>query len=78
LKGLRLWLARNNGALFAFVLFVAMFSVYVVKNGVGLKIGLVTAVANKGVLLALVAIAACIVPARMAARVSPQEALRGD
>ena len=34
-----------------------MFAIYVVKNGVGLKIGLVTAVANKGVLLALVAMA---------------------
>jgi ribose transport system permease protein len=54
---MRLWFARNNGALFALVLFIAMFSVYVVKNGVGLKIGLVTAVANKGVLLALVAMA---------------------
>jgi ribose transport system permease protein len=57
LNGLRLWLARNNGALFAFVLFVGMFAVYVVKNGVGLRVGLVTAVANKGVLLALVAMA---------------------
>ena len=57
MRGLRLWFARNNGALFAFVLFIAMFSVYVVKNGVGLKIGLTTAVANKGVLLALVAMA---------------------
>jgi ribose transport system permease protein len=54
---MRLWLARNNGALFALVLFIAMFSIYVVKNGVGLKVGLVTAVANKGVLLALVAMA---------------------
>jgi ribose transport system permease protein len=54
---MRLWFARNNGALFAFVLFAVMFSVYVVKNGVGLRAGLVTAVANKGVLLALVAIA---------------------
>ena len=34
-----------------------MFAIYVVKNGVGLRIGLVTAVANKGVLLALVAMA---------------------
>ena len=57
MKGMRLWLTRNNGALFALVLFIAMFSVYVVKNGVGLKVGLVTAVANKGVLLALVAMA---------------------
>jgi len=54
---MRLWLARNNGALFALVLSLTMFSVYVVKNGVGLKVGLVTAVANKGVLLALVAMA---------------------
>ena len=34
-----------------------MFCIYVIKNGVGLKMGLVTAVANKGVLLALVAMA---------------------
>jgi ribose transport system permease protein len=57
LNGLRLWLTRNSGAIFALVLFVAMFAIYVVKNGVGLRVGLVTAVANKGVLLALVAIA---------------------
>jgi ribose transport system permease protein len=57
LSGLRLWLARNSGAIFAFVLFVAMFAIYVVKNGAGLRVGLVTAVANKGVLLALIAIA---------------------
>ena len=57
MNGLRLWLVRNSGAIFAFVLFVAMFAIYVAKNGVGLRVGLVTAVANKGVLLALVAIA---------------------
>ena len=57
MKGIQLWFARNNGALFALFLFVAMFAIYVVKNGVGLRIGLVTAVANKGVLLALVAMA---------------------
>ena len=34
-----------------------MFSLYVIKNGVGLRVGLVTAVANKGVLLALLAMA---------------------
>jgi ribose transport system permease protein len=57
LKGVRLWLARNGGALFALALFVAMFSLYVARNGVGLRVGLVTAVANKGVLLAFVAMA---------------------
>lgn len=57
MKGLQLWFARNYGVLFALLLFVVMFMVYVVKNGVGLKIGLATAVANKGVLLALVAMA---------------------
>lgn len=55
MKGMRLWFARNSGALFALILFIAMFAVYVVRNGAGLRIGLVTAVANKGVLLALVA-----------------------
>ncbi len=57
LKGVRLWFARNNGALFALVLFIAMFALYVAKNGVGVRTGLITAVANKGVLLALVAMA---------------------
>ena len=57
MKGMRLWLARNSGSLFALSLFLVMFAVYVAKNGVGLRIGLVTAVANKGALLALVAIA---------------------
>lgn len=55
MKGMQLWFSRNSGALFALALFITMFAVYVVKNGVGLRIGLVTAVANKGVLLALVA-----------------------
>ena len=57
MNGLRLWLARNGHGLFALVLFLSMFCVYVIKNGVGLKMGLVTAVANKGVLLALIAMA---------------------
>jgi ribose transport system permease protein len=57
LRGMRLWLTRNYGSLFALSLFLVMFAVYVAKNGVGLRIGLVTAVANKGVLLALVAMA---------------------
>src|SRR6266481_4910399 len=53
----RLWLSRNGRALFALALFLSMFCIYVIKNGVGLKMGLATAVANKGVLLALVAMA---------------------
>src|SRR5262249_24079397 len=54
---MRLWLTRNYGSLFALSLFLVMFSLYVAKNGVGIRIGLITAVANKGVLLALVAMA---------------------
>ena len=57
MNGLRLWLFRNGRALFALALFLSMFCIYVIKNGVGLKMGLATAVANKGVLLALVAMA---------------------
>lgn len=57
MNGLRLWLSRNGRALFALALFLSMFCIYVIKNGVGLKMGLVTAVANKGVLLALIAMA---------------------
>jgi len=57
LNRLRLWLSRNGRALFALVLFLSMFCIYVIKNGAGLKMGLMTAVANKGVLLALVAMA---------------------
>lgn len=57
MNGLRLWFSRNGRALFALALFLSMFCIYVIKNGVGLKMGLVTAVANKGVLLALVAMA---------------------
>jgi ribose transport system permease protein len=56
-KDIRLWLAQNYGVLFAFGLFILMFTVYVIKNGVGLDANLVTAVSNKGVLLALVAMA---------------------
>ena len=40
LNGLQFWLTRNSGAIsIAVVLFVAMFVIYIVKNGVGLRVG---------------------------------------
>jgi ribose transport system permease protein len=57
MKELRLRLAQNYGALLALALFVLMFTIYVGNHVAGLTVPVVTAAANKGVLLALVAMA---------------------
>ncbi len=54
---LRYFLAHSRGALLALALFVAMFAVYVAYHPAGLTIDVVSTAANKGVLLALVAMA---------------------
>jgi ribose transport system permease protein len=57
MKDLRLWLGQNYGALLALALFVLMFAIYIGNHAAGLTVPVVTTAANKGVLLALVAMA---------------------
>jgi ribose transport system permease protein len=51
------WISENKGALLAFALFIVMFSFYVGNHPAGLNANVATTAANKGVLLALVAMA---------------------
>jgi len=53
----RYWLASQRGPLLAAALFTAMFALFVVEHPAGLSANVVNTAANKGVLLALVAIA---------------------
>ena len=53
----RYWLSSNRGPLLAAALFVAMFGVFVTEHPAGLSANVVNTAANKGVLLAFVAIA---------------------
>ena len=53
----RYWLARNRPTLLAFVFFVAMFAVYASNHPAGFSANVVETAANKGALLALVAMA---------------------
>ncbi|MFO1057111.1 MAG: ABC transporter permease [Dongiaceae bacterium] len=57
MKELKLWIGRNNGVLVAVVVFVLMFGVYIANHPAGFTVDVVTTAANKGVLLALVAMA---------------------
>jgi ribose transport system permease protein len=56
-RELRLLLAQNYGPLLALAVFVLMFAIYVGNHAAGLTVPVVTTAANKGVLLALVAMA---------------------
>jgi ribose transport system permease protein len=51
------WISENKGALLAFALFIVMFSFYVGNHPAGLNANVATTATNKGVLLALVAMA---------------------
>jgi ribose transport system permease protein len=53
----RYWLSSNRGAIIAAVLFVAMFGLFVTKHPAGFSGNLINTAANKGVLLAFVAMA---------------------
>ncbi len=57
MKDLRYHLADQKGTLFAVALFVLMFAIYTGNHPVGFSANVVTTAANKGVLLALVAMA---------------------
>jgi ribose transport system permease protein len=54
---LRFWLAAHRGPLGAAALFVAMFALFIAKHPAGLSGNVVNTAANKGVLLAFIAIA---------------------
>jgi ribose transport system permease protein len=56
-RELRLLIAQNYGPLLALAVFVLMFAIYVGNHAAGLTVPVVTTAANKGVLLALVAMA---------------------
>jgi ribose transport system permease protein len=57
MRELRLWIAPRSGMLLAIGLFVAMFTLYIGNHPAGLTVNVATTAANKGVLLALVAMA---------------------
>jgi ribose transport system permease protein len=53
----RYWLAANRGPMLAAALFAAMFAVFVFEHPAGFSVDIINTAANKGALLALVAIA---------------------
>jgi ribose transport system permease protein len=55
------WLREHKATLLAFVAFVAMFSIYAANHPAGLNANVATTAANKGVLLAIVAVAQTLV-----------------
>ena len=57
----RYWLRENKGTLFAFAAFVAMFALYAANHPAGLNVNVATTAANKGVILAIVAMAQTLV-----------------
>jgi ribose transport system permease protein len=57
----RYWLREHTGTLLAFAAFVVMFTIYATNHPAGLNANVATTAANKGVLLAIVAIAQTLV-----------------
>jgi ribose transport system permease protein len=57
MRELRLWLVQNYGLLLSVVLFVLMFTLYIGNYSAGLTVPVAETASNKGVLLALVAMA---------------------
>ena len=55
------WLREHRGTLLAFAGFVVMFTIYIANHPVGLNANVATTAANKGVLLAIVAMAQTLV-----------------
>jgi ribose transport system permease protein len=55
------WLREHKGTLLAFAAFVVMFTIYAANHPAGLNANVATTAANKGVLLAIVAIAQTLV-----------------
>src|SRR5260221_6627715 len=54
---LRMWIAQRSGMFLAIALFILMFGIYIGNHPAGLTVNVATTAANKGVLLALVAMA---------------------
>src|SRR5260221_6446436 len=54
---LRLWVVQRSGMFLAITLFILMFGIYIGNHPAGLTVNVATTAANKGVLLALVAMA---------------------
>jgi ribose transport system permease protein len=61
MKDWKYWVAEQRGTLFAFATFVAMFAIYVSNHPAGFTANVVQTAANKGVLLAFVAMAQALV-----------------
>ena len=61
MKDWRFWLAEQRGTLMAFGIFVAMFVIYTSNHPAGFSVNVVQTAANKGVLLAFVAMAQAMV-----------------
>jgi ribose transport system permease protein len=57
----RYWLRENKGTLFAFAAFVAMFALYAANHPAGLNVNVSTTAANKGIILAIVAMSQTLV-----------------
>ena len=57
----RYWLREHKGTLLAFAAFVAMFAIYATNHPAGFNANVATTAANKGVLLAIVAMAQTLV-----------------
>jgi len=57
MREVRLWLVQNYGLLLSIVLFLLMFTVYIGNYSAGLTVPVAETASNKGVLLALVAMA---------------------
>ena len=55
------WLREHKGTLLAFAAFVVMFTIYAANHSAGLNANVATTAANKGVLLAIVAVAQTLV-----------------
>jgi len=55
------WLREHRGTLLAFAAFIVMFTIYVANHPAGLNANVATTAANKGVLLAIVAMAQTLV-----------------
>ena len=59
--GVHYWLRENKGTVLAFVAFVAMFALYAANHPAGLNANVATTAANKGTILAIVAMAQTLV-----------------
>lgn len=57
MRDVRYWFAGNRGTILVFLVFVVMFAVYISNHSAGFSANVIMTAANKGVILALVAMA---------------------